>query len=116
MNAYEVRDGLTRTANPVMARAMSESDLLSNVTTLARRMGLLVHHETDSRKSPRGFLDLVVVGKRVVFIELKTETGRLRPEQETWLTRLTRAGQDARVIRPRDWLDGTVERLLKEIR
>lgn len=102
-------------AGLIMARAMSEDQLLTAVTDLAHLFGLLVHHETDSRKSPKGLPDLIIVGRTVVWLELKSQIGRIRPEQQVWLERLTQAGEQARVIRPTDWLDGTVEQLLREI-
>ena len=38
----------------------------------------------------------------VLFRELKTDTGRIRPEQATWLSRLQLAGADADIWRPAD--------------
>lgn len=45
-----------------------------------------IYHETPAAADGVGFPDLVLVRPpRLVFAELKTDTGRLRPEQETWL-------------------------------
>lgn len=109
-------DGVTRTANPVMAALMTEAELQWAVVDLARRYSLLVWHDVDSRRNQPGLPDLIVVGKRVLWLELKKQAGRIRPEQEMWLSRLTRAGAEARIIRPADWLDGTVESLLRGIK
>lgn len=44
------------------------------------------HHEFDSRKSPSGFPDLFAAHPKrgLIVVELKTEKGKLRPEQEEW--------------------------------
>lgn len=49
-----------------------------------------------------GFPDLVLVRERVVWAELKTDKGRLRPEQKTWIDVLRAAGAEVYVWRPRD--------------
>lgn len=41
---------------------------------------------------------LVVMGGRVVFVELKQEGGKPRPLQEWQIARLRRAGADVRVV------------------
>lgn len=81
-----------------------EADFQAEVVKAAKTMGCLVYHTHDSRKSEKGFPDLVIVGRRgVLYRELKTESGRVTDEQHTWISRLTRAGADAAVWRPSDW-------------
>lgn len=58
----------------------------------------------------KGFPDLILVRERVVWIETKSEDGRLSAEQEEWLKALRSAGQEAHVMRPSDW--EKVERIL----
>jgi acetyl esterase/lipase len=55
--------------------------------------------------SAKGFPDIVAVRPpRVLWLELKTERGRVSPEQTDWLERLRASGQEVHVIRlPRDW-------------
>lgn len=66
--------------------------------------GLLVFHDNDSRRNRAGFPDLVIVGSRgYLFAELKTQTGRVRPDQQTWMDRLDDAGAPVRLWRPSDW-------------
>lgn len=79
-------------------------------------MRLLVHHETDSRKTAAGWLDLTIAGPGgLVIPELKREKGRLRPEQAVWLEVLEAAGVAAYVWRPSDWVAGAIQNELHRI-
>jgi hypothetical protein len=49
-----------------------------------------------------GFPDLVLVRDRIIYAELKTNTGKLGPAQIAWGQALTRAGAEYYVWRPRD--------------
>lgn len=52
----------------------------------------------------------------LLFVELKSSTGRLRPEQKEWRDVLglpTNPLARWFLWRPQDWLDGTVERVLR---
>ena len=60
----------------------------------------------------KGFPDIVAVRERVVVIEIKGDGDTVKPEQEEWLRRFRAAGADVYVVRPKDWLDGTVEEIL----
>ena len=103
------------TARQVLAAAMTETDLMAAVRTACRHLRLLAYHTHDSRRSEPGFPDLVIVGRRVIYRELKTQRGRLRPEQRAWLAALQEAGQDADVWRPSDWQSGRITRELQAV-
>ena len=82
---------------------MSEADLQRAVIDLIRWLGLAYFHDNDSRRNRAGFPDLVVAGSGgFIFREIKTETGRIRPEQLDWLARLTQGGANAGIWRPSD--------------
>lgn len=100
------------------ARQMSEQQLQRAVIDACDTLGLLVFHVTDSRaaKVRRGWPDLAIVGKRLLIRELKTETGRVRPEQHLWISRLVRAGVDAGIWRPSSLLSGEIVQTLRGIR
>ena len=87
-----------------MAR-ISEKGFQSQVLELARLSGWRCYHTFDSRRSAAGFPDLCLVRRPLVlFIELKSETGRLRPEQAAWLAVLRGCeGVEVRLWRPGDW-------------
>jgi hypothetical protein len=93
----------------------TEADFQARIIKTAQAAGWLVYHTHDSRRSQRGFPDLVLVHAArglVLFRELKTEKGTLRPAQRDWIHDLTQAGQDAAVWRPRQWFDQTIPDLL----
>jgi len=64
--------------------------------------------QTPVRHDAKGWPDLVLVRDRVIFVELKTDKGRLRPDQEKWIADLRKANQVVYVWRPSDW-DEAVE-------
>lgn len=95
---------------------MSEAELQRLVAELCARLGLAHYHTYDSRRSEPGFPDSVIIGSAILYRELKSRDGVLKPEQRRWGSRITRAGGDWCVWRPRDWDDGTIMRQLMEIR
>ena len=95
------------------AKTMTEADLQACVETAAKLRGWRTYHTHDSRRSQAGFPDLVLVrGNHILWRELKTMTGRLRPEQHAWIDDLEHAGADVGIWRPIDWLNGTIDREL----
>jgi hypothetical protein len=94
----------------------SERDFQRAVIDLIRWLGLHYFHDNDSRRNRAGFPDLVVAGQGgFIFRELKTETGRLRPEQLDWLSRLKQGGADAAIWRPSDMASGRIKEELTAI-
>lgn len=91
---------------------MLEKDFQAGVLKLARFHGFtLRYHTRNSRGSAPGFPDLVLVNTRtgrILWRELKTNKGRISPEQREWLDGLTAAGQDAGVWRPNDLDSGLI--------
>jgi hypothetical protein len=72
----------------------------------------LYYHTYDSRRSPAGFVDCVLVrGARLLAVELKSATGRLTPAQQQWLEALSQVQQvETYVWRPTD-LDAALDLL-----
>jgi hypothetical protein len=75
-----------------------QDDVYKTVFVAARELGI-------TPKLPgAGWPDLVLVrGDRLVFVELKSNTGTVRSEQDDWLAALEETCADVFVIRPRDW-------------
>lgn len=82
---------------------MKEKDFQNSVIEIAKKIGYKVYFTKDSRESPSGFPDLVLVSKYVIVAELKTNTGVLSPAQVDWMQALSAAeGVHAVVWRPKD--------------
>lgn len=95
------------------AKAMLEDDLAREIVKYARTLGLMRYHTYRSQKSEPGFPDEVLVGRRVLYRELKRSGKNPTPAQQQWLDRLAAAGQDVGVWRPEDLVSG---RILQEMR
>ena len=110
--------GLSRVEyEALVARDMSEASLQRRILGLARELGWKAYHTHDSRRSQPGWPDLALVSptrRRFLVAELKTERGRVSPDQTRWLTWLARAGVETHVWRPADLLDGSIIRALTQ--
>lgn len=96
-----------------MYGTMTEASLQANCERALDAAGWLYYHTHDSRRSERGFPDIVAVrGDRVIYRELKRIGGRLSPEQVKWRDRLVAAGQDWGLWTPYEWGRGEI---MKEI-
>jgi hypothetical protein len=85
---------------------VSERAFLTAVLRVAKEAGFLCYHTFDSRRSPSGFMDLVLAraGRPLYAVELKTDTGQLTKAQEAWLAALAGStGVVAATWRPSMW-------------
>lgn len=96
---------------------ISESAFQKQVVELARATGWLSYHTYDSRRSDAGFPDLVLVRPpRIIFAELKSRRGRIKPAQRHWGEQLSSCAAASpstlmyALWRPADW-DSIVEAL-----
>lgn len=98
---------------------ISEAHLQDAVIQLATLHGWLVMHTRPGRtgagawttpiQGDPGFPDLVFARRgTVLFVELKSDRGRLTRDQEAWAAAL----QTSIVWRPADWIDGTIGKAL----
>lgn len=95
----------------------SERAFQERIVQLAQLCGWnLVYHPPDNlpvvgRSGKRyvqdvkaGWPDLVLVRvPELLFWEVKTEKGRVQPDQERWIHALHSCGMEVRIVRPSDW-------------
>lgn len=83
---------------------VTERDFRDWIVTLAERDGWLCYFTHDSRRSPAGFPDLVLVRPPVViFAELKRPDGHATRKQKVWLGWLDQCDQVlSRLWKPTD--------------
>lgn len=98
----------------LQAAAMPEETLRQNVRSAMLQLGWKHAHAYDSRRSDPGLLDIAAArAPRFILAECKAQKGLLRPEQRAWaLETIPNPGVEVYVLRPMDWLDGTVLRIL----
>lgn len=86
------------------SEVVAEKDWQATVIQLATYCRWHHYHPFDSRRSNPGWPDLVLVRPpEFMVVELKTDKGKLRPEQREWLAWLTACGIETHVWRPRDF-------------
>jgi hypothetical protein len=89
---------------PSVHFSLPEKRFMAMVVSYARLLGWRTYHTHDSRRSTAGFPDLVMTRRpRVLFVELKSDRGRLSADQQVWLDDLRACGQEAFVWKPADW-------------
>lgn len=104
-----------------LARRREEEDLLNWVIDTARMLGWHTAHfrpaltakgwRTAVSGDGEGWPDLVLVRECIIYAELKSETGKLSPEQEDWRDWLTAGGGVWFQWRPSDKPE--IERILQ---
>jgi hypothetical protein len=113
-------------AAAVINNAMTEKKLFEHVRAHLEMFRWLWYHTYDSRRSNGGFPDIVATQytdmrffdpnhwrARVIYVELKSEQGRLGFRQKIWLEHLRRSRMEVHVWRPSDLASGLIERVLR---
>ena len=107
------------TARLAIAANMPEDrgpdSLEAHLRKLLGDLGLFGYHPHASQRSAPGWPDWVIVGNRIIYRELKTEHGSLSAAQRDVGERITRAGGDWAVWRPRDLISGKIARQLADV-
>lgn len=99
-----VANGLTMAE---MRDLWTEAQFQSAVVNVARARGWgMIYHTQHSLHSAAGFPDLVMVrGEELLFAELKSAKGKVKPEQIEWIAALGRTPARAFIWRPCDWYE-----------
>jgi len=82
---------------------MTERLFQGRVQQALRVAGFESYHTYDSRRSTKGFPDLIALHpgkKRILAIEVKTETGKVTLEQNAWLDMFSLCGVETWLLRP----------------
>ena len=89
---------------------ISEAEWQQQVIDLAHAHGWMCAHFRPARTSKgwvtpvaadgQGFPDLVLTRERVMFVELKSQRGRLSEQQRLWIVSLRAAGAEVHVWKP----------------
>lgn len=127
--AADVREAVKKKLTPTlrdrpdrsMSADVSEKDFQKTVTDALTLFGWRWCHFRPARTqrgwrtalsgSP-GFPDIAAVrGERILYVELKAANGKLRDEQQSWLSALGAAGAEVHCWRPSDW--PFIERLIR---
>lgn len=82
-------------------RDLTEKDFSRLVYELCDSLGWRRYHTYRSERSQPGYPDETIVRERVVWLEIKTEAGKLSDAQIDWLRALRNAGQEVYLVRPR---------------
>jgi hypothetical protein len=94
---------------------VSEDELLGLVAAECDRLGLWWWHDMHPVRNKPGLPDLIIVGSKVLFAELKSAGSGPTPEQTRVGWRLLAAGASYALWYPADWRDGTIGSELEEM-
>ena len=88
-----------------VAPVVTEAQFLAQVIQVARLFHWRAYHPALSKWSERGWPDLALCRPpRLLLVELKTERGKITPQQQEWLDDLARCpGVESFVWRPQDF-------------
>jgi hypothetical protein len=88
---------------PDPTKPLTEAQWQNVVVHYAKIFSWRIYHTHISFGSAKGFPDLVLVRPpRLIFVELKSDKGKVKPEQLDWLTELHASRAETYVWRPMD--------------
>ncbi|MHA7292612.1 VRR-NUC domain-containing protein [Arthrobacter sp. HLT1-21] len=99
-----------------MCNQWTEAQLQGKIVQLAEELGWLVYHTHDSRRSQKGWPDLVLlhpVRNEFMIWELKSAKGYPTKHQKIWLAALAAVGITVGIRKPEDWASEQIQRELR---
>jgi len=107
---------VTPAQHRLVAAKMSEAELQEHVRQMCAGLGLAAQHIHDPRRCwLPGWPDVVIIGREIIYRELKSEYGRPTPEQTALGCKLKAAGASWKIWRPGDLLSGLIGAELAEV-
>lgn len=88
---------------PEIDEDQAEKEFQTDVLRYSRQRGWWGYHTYDSRRCEEGMPDWVFARDRIIFVELKSMTGKLTLKQMEVIDRLRKAGGEVYVWQPVDW-------------
>lgn len=102
-------------AATVLDLAMNERELMDCVSGLVLALKGDFYHTFNSLHSRKGYPDLhIVLGTRELYVETKSQKGRVEDAQWYWLEMMAGCGHETAVWRPSDWRRGLVDAVLRD--
>jgi len=92
-------------ARKIVRIAITEADLREQIRDLCKLFGWRFLFTWTSIHSPKGMLDLLLINaeqKRAIFAELKSEKGKMTPEQQEVFDMLKACGEEVYLWKPSD--------------
>jgi len=81
--------------------SLTEKEFMGQIKLLAQYTNWIVYHTFDSRRSDKGFPDLVLLRPpELIVAELKTDRGKVTREQAVWIDSFSACGIESYVWRP----------------
>lgn len=104
---------------------MNGKELQGAIADLARMRGWRCAHFSPGRVGPKdswitnyaydskGFPDLLLLRDRIIGIEVKGDGDKMKQEQHDWKDAFLAAGLEFYIATPKDWLEGSLDGILK---
>jgi hypothetical protein len=95
-------------SDAAVALARTKGYIAAHFRAAPSRSGFVTPYSYDSK----GFPDLLLLGPKVLAVEVKGDGDRLRPEQKAWLEAFEKAGVETLVLTSKGWRAGELEAIL----
>jgi hypothetical protein len=95
-------------SDAAVALARTKGYIAAHFRQAPSRSGFITPYSYDSK----GFPDLILVGRKMLAVEVKGDGDSLRVEQKAWLAAFEKAGIETFVLTSKAWRAGELEELL----
>lgn len=95
-------------SDAAVALAHTKGYIAAHFRPAPSRSGFITPYSYDSK----GFPDLILVGPKMLAVEVKGDGDSLRVEQKAWLGAFEKAGIETLVLTSKSWRAGELEAIL----